>query len=199
MKARRRQYRRIGNNEAKRLYSVEGVICEDCSDKPAIHRHHIDGNTHNNARNNIMLLCHSCHLRVERKARRVGSRTRLTRSDIARIKAADRNIPNESISALAAEFNLSGAYLRRIRSGEKDPMPVSEFEVSFKIPAGFRYKERRGKKRALTVKQVRVIWSYKPTLGTASAERLALKFGVSRATIWKARAGRGCYADFTTE
>jgi hypothetical protein len=46
---------------ARRLYSLEGVACEDCGAK-ATDRHHIDGDTGNNVRANIALLCRRCHM-----------------------------------------------------------------------------------------------------------------------------------------
>lgn len=46
--------------EAERLYPVLGS-CENCW-KPALDRHHKDGNTANNIRENIAFLCRRCHM-----------------------------------------------------------------------------------------------------------------------------------------
>jgi len=187
MDKRTKQYYDIGRLEAKRLYSLDGVACLDCG-RPAAHRHHADGDTHNNTPSNVALLCHRCHLRRERQEHKVGSRTRLTLAQIERIKG------NESIRQLSQEIGMTEAYLRRIRNGEKNPKPV-ETDTPFVIPDDFQWRERRGKRRSLTVTQVREILSYQPTLGRVNAERLALKFNVGIASIWKARSRSGCYSD----
>ncbi len=46
-----------------RAHTVVPVLglCDECSNKPAMDRHHVDGNTRNYARSNLRLLCRSCH------------------------------------------------------------------------------------------------------------------------------------------
>lgn len=54
-----------GRQRAQRLYAVRP--CEDCGAKPegvTIHRHHKDGNTLNNRRDNIQFLCPPCHAKA---------------------------------------------------------------------------------------------------------------------------------------
>lgn len=50
-----------GWREARRLFPVDGIVCEDCGEVPAKDHHHIDGDTDNNKRKNVALLCRSCH------------------------------------------------------------------------------------------------------------------------------------------
>lgn len=40
-------------------------ICEKCGKKSACDRHHIDANTGNNVRSNIMFLCRRCHMEID--------------------------------------------------------------------------------------------------------------------------------------
>lgn len=47
---------------AQRAYALES--CEKCGE-PATDRHHIDGDTGNNERTNIMLLCRRCHMEID--------------------------------------------------------------------------------------------------------------------------------------
>lgn len=58
----RREY---GHRKARQLYPVIGT-CEypDCI-KPARDRHHIDGNTFNNDRSNVMFVCRSHHMIID--------------------------------------------------------------------------------------------------------------------------------------
>ena len=83
MDKRTKQYRMLGRYEAKRLFPIAtGTACTSCRVAAATDRHHVDGNTHNNTQQNVVFLCHRCHLRRERKDRRVGSRSRLTTAQI---------------------------------------------------------------------------------------------------------------------
>ena len=49
-----------GRGHAGRMYPVLGY-CERCLVVPAYDRHHVDGNTHNNRRENLRFLCRRCH------------------------------------------------------------------------------------------------------------------------------------------
>jgi hypothetical protein len=49
-----------GRRRARKQYLTLGV-CEGCGLKPAHDRHHRDGNTRNNARENVAFLCRACH------------------------------------------------------------------------------------------------------------------------------------------
>lgn len=51
-----------GRKRAQRLYDLGD--CERCG-AAATDRHHRDGNTHNNAPENIERLCRSCHMKVD--------------------------------------------------------------------------------------------------------------------------------------
>lgn len=52
-----------GRKRAQRAYAARA--CERCGAQPEgrgqLHRHHRDGNTRNNARSNIEILCQTCH------------------------------------------------------------------------------------------------------------------------------------------
>jgi hypothetical protein len=50
-----------GNFIAQRLYTADR--CERCGDEHGrLERHHVDGNTDNNDRSNIRILCVKCHM-----------------------------------------------------------------------------------------------------------------------------------------
>jgi 5-methylcytosine-specific restriction endonuclease McrA len=53
---------RRGWAEARRLYPIEGQVCDECADAPALDHHHRDGDPTNNARENVRLLCRRCHM-----------------------------------------------------------------------------------------------------------------------------------------
>jgi hypothetical protein len=55
----RRKHRARGHKKALRLFPEIGP-CEKCGN-PKSERHHIDDDPHNNAPENIMALCRSCH------------------------------------------------------------------------------------------------------------------------------------------
>jgi len=183
------QYRMLGRYKAKSLFPIPlDAVCFDC-DVIATDHHHIDGNTYNNIASNVIFLCRRCHLRREREAHRVGNRSKLTTAQIKRIKYG-----RESISKLSAEFGYNPTYLRRIRKGIKNPKPADTY-VELSVPAGWRWKDRRGKPRALSTDQVKQLRSHQPHLGRVRAKEYATKFGVAYATIWKAYSGHGCYSD----
>lgn len=56
-----------GRARAERIYTVLGN-CERCGLVPAFDRHHRDGDTHNNARENVLFLCRACHQIVDGRA-----------------------------------------------------------------------------------------------------------------------------------
>ncbi|MEY2512014.1 MAG: hypothetical protein QOE26_2777 [Verrucomicrobiota bacterium] len=59
---------------ATRLYPL--TDCEDCG-VPATDRHHKDGNTGNNARGNIAMLCRRCHMLADGRMERFRETARL--------------------------------------------------------------------------------------------------------------------------
>ena len=182
-----RYYKSLGRQEAKRLYPIQdGDVCVDCT-KPATDHHHIDGNTHNNTADNVLKLCRVCHLRRERKDRRVGSHTRLTRQQINRIKYS-----RIAVSKLADEYGMSICYIQRIRTGKRNPIPVDEVSTTV-VPAGF-VPRPQGKPRALSTDQVKHLIAL-PILGKVTHIKLCQEWQTSKATLYKARGRRGCYAD----
>lgn len=50
-----------GRFRAIKLYNISDEMCESCGTKAAYERHHLDGNTLNNKRDNILFLCPQCH------------------------------------------------------------------------------------------------------------------------------------------
>jgi hypothetical protein len=64
-----------GYDEAQVLYPLDGVLCEICGEKPAVERHHDDGDPLNNGRSNVQLVCRRCHMVID--GRLEACRTRL--------------------------------------------------------------------------------------------------------------------------
>ena len=65
-----------GQAQAQRAYLL--TDCERCG-KPGVERHHIDGDTSNNVRSNILIVCRRCHMAVDgrlEKLREIGRRHR---------------------------------------------------------------------------------------------------------------------------
>jgi hypothetical protein len=50
---------------ARKLYPLNGAMCEKCKVSKAIDRHHKDENPKNNAPDNIAKLCRACHMIVD--------------------------------------------------------------------------------------------------------------------------------------
>jgi hypothetical protein len=53
-----------GRSRAERWFTKKGLMCEFCG-KPAIDRHHKDGNTANNSKDNVQFLCRRCHMQID--------------------------------------------------------------------------------------------------------------------------------------
>lgn len=53
-----------GRVRCKRLYPELGN-CENCLNKPAIERHHKNGNTTDNERSNVLFVCRQCHMKLD--------------------------------------------------------------------------------------------------------------------------------------
>lgn len=53
-----------GHKKARVLYPVIEA-CEECDVVAAVDRHHVDGDTHNNARENVQFLCRRCHMAAD--------------------------------------------------------------------------------------------------------------------------------------
>lgn len=50
----------------QRMYPLDGVVCEHKGcEKPATDRHHVSGDTNDNRRENIQLLCRRHHMEVD--------------------------------------------------------------------------------------------------------------------------------------
>lgn len=59
--------RRTGHSRARSLYPTLGA-CEECGLVPAVERHHRNGDTLDNRRANVALLCDRCHTRTHHLA-----------------------------------------------------------------------------------------------------------------------------------
>ena len=76
-----------GRTRAERKYTV--AKCEKCgSENKRLDRHHIDGNTKNNNRSNVVVLCRKCHMVVDGRYKKL-------------VETAKRNQPK----AVAARWN----------------------------------------------------------------------------------------------
>ena len=74
-----------GRQEAQRRYPYPLGPCERCAVKPARERHHVDGNTLDNRRENLLFLCTRCHMAVDGRLDRLpGSREQMARALAAR-------------------------------------------------------------------------------------------------------------------
>lgn len=103
--------RKAGRMRAKRAYP-EIADCERCGGRPATDRHHVDGNTFNNLRSNVLFVCRRCHMELD-------GRLRLTREDIAFIRATHVPGKHGSRVELAARFGVGPDHISSIVSGRK--------------------------------------------------------------------------------
>ncbi len=53
-----------GRRRARRLYPDLGV-CEHCRNALAVDRHHVNGDTDDNRRENVQFLCRRCHMLLD--------------------------------------------------------------------------------------------------------------------------------------
>jgi len=194
------KYQNKGRQRCRREYgkSVNG-LCPECDQVAKLHLHHIDGDTFNNTESNILRICQPCHSRMERSAGRIGRRSRLTISNLAKIHERD-SIGGHLYSSkdLGMEFGYSANHIRSIRRGDRDPVPIELQPKAVEVPADYVPHNKVGKPRALSAEQVDEIQGVIPMgggvdLGKGRALVLAEKFGVNVNTIYKARSGRGCY------
>lgn len=63
----------VGREKARRLYPMLGP-CEVCGARPAAERHHKSGDTDDNQRENILLVCRTCHRVVDGRLERLSAR-----------------------------------------------------------------------------------------------------------------------------
>jgi len=54
--------RKVGWQRAKRRYKTE--VCKLCT-KPAMDRHHVNGDSRDNRKENVWMLCRRCHMKVD--------------------------------------------------------------------------------------------------------------------------------------
>jgi len=98
-----------GHSWAQRHYPLEGVACVDCG-VAARERHHVDGNSFNNAPENVAFLCTSCH---RKRDGRVGGLPQVWEQDRARAHCARGH---EYTPANTYWFLQRGYALRRCRA-----------------------------------------------------------------------------------
>ena len=105
-----------GRARAGRAYPEIGD-CERCG-LPARDRHHIDGDTLNNDRSNVLFVCRRCHMELD-------GRIVVTLADVEVIRRS--HVPNKHGSALliAKQFGISPGYVHAIvygaRKGNQQP------------------------------------------------------------------------------
>lgn len=198
------KYQNKGRQCGQRKYgkATEG-LCSKCDKVKLLHKHHIDEDTHNNAESNILRICNSCHQKLKHKFSRKGRRSRLTISDLAKIRERhpeDDSYPRYPAKDLGVEFGYSANYIRGIRRGDRDTVPVESQPERVEVPADYVPHNKVGKPRALSSEQLSEIQGALPMgggtdLGRRRALLFADKFGVHITTIYKARSGAGCYGE----
>ena len=75
------KHRNSGNWRARWLYPEIGD-CERCGVKPATERHHVDGNTFNNERVNLLFVCTRCHMVIDGRLQQNQERARKQRKPL---------------------------------------------------------------------------------------------------------------------
>lgn len=60
-----------GRLRCQKLYELTNRVCAVCGVTKNLHRHHKDGNTHNNCEDNIEILCAACHSREHHLGKRL--------------------------------------------------------------------------------------------------------------------------------
>ena len=189
------RYKKDGRQIAGKVYLIDdNTICEICGKRKASDHHHIDGDTHNNERENVKKVCRSCHLKEDHALGNQANQTKLSQEQIDFIRAIPKRTPNLIQQRYANDFCISLTYLKKIKMGIKTPIPRPKQYTEPTIPTDWQARPT-GKPRALSIKQVREILSYKPMLGQKNAEKLSKKFNVCYSIIFKAFGRQGCYSD----
>lgn len=114
----------VGRDRALRMYDV--TLCERCGASRNLDRHHRDGNTRNNASENVEVLCRSCHMRVDGRAARFSAATNLSPEVVMEIRRRYEALPRAGsrckrgvVSALAAELGVSVKTINNVGSGRR--------------------------------------------------------------------------------
>jgi len=106
-----------GHRRARVLYPDLGP-CERCKLKPAVERHHVDGNTLNNAPNNIQKLCRRCHMIVDGRLVKFSCREDALASRISWQTVRDIRASMLPRSQLAKNHGVSKTTISRIKNNE---------------------------------------------------------------------------------
>jgi len=92
------------------------ALCERCKKRPASERHHVDGNTCNNARENLLQLCRTCHMkldgRLEAFAEMAHGRAKISDHQVEELRSAHRAGVKATI--LAERYGMSLSQTWRI-------------------------------------------------------------------------------------
>lgn len=198
------KYQSKGRQRCKRKYgkATEG-LCPKCDKAKLLHKHHIDEDTFNNAESNILRICSSCHSRLHRQSGQIGRRSKLSISDLVKIRerhSEDDTYYRYPAKDLGIEFGYSANHICSIRRGDRDPIPLELQPERVEVPADYVPHNKVGKPRALSSEQLSEIQGALPIgggtdLGRRRALLFAGKFGVHISTVYKARSGLGCYGE----
>jgi len=63
------KYKETARERTQRRFPLK--ICERCRTKKGFDRHHIDSNVFNNIKENILILCRSCHMIIDGRMERL--------------------------------------------------------------------------------------------------------------------------------
>lgn len=110
-----------GRLRANRMYPELGTCEHPGCEKPAVDRHHIDGNTSHNERSNLAFLCRFHHLEVDGRLEAMRERVRtiprfkkLSDAQVTAIRSSSASTPE-----LAESFGVSAGHVRKIKRGER--------------------------------------------------------------------------------
>jgi hypothetical protein len=151
----------IGHDRARRRYPQIGT-CEVCKVVPATERHHIDTNTFNNLRSNIVFCCHRCHMvidgRLEAATVRLKSLPKRVRANNPCKACGERiAIDRGRCHRCSVYFQRNGTERPPVNGRYNRPVPVkfcTNCGLSYKVSMGlchncYVYKNRTGRTRPI--------------------------------------------------
>lgn len=97
-----------GRDRARRKYALAGSCQHPGCEKPAVDRHHRDGNVRNNDASNIAFLCRRHHMAIDGRLHN-NPMAKLTRADVEAIRTSDKTHLD-----LAAEYGVSRTTIQNV-------------------------------------------------------------------------------------